>query len=85
MPSPLRCPTRQGHGIVVQCLFPRQPGPRTPVTEAVRPTDTSGDLLRKLNVQTQATMIVYKGKAETGRLVGETDPAAIEALLRTGM
>lgn len=47
--------------------------------------DTSGDLLRSLNVQSQATMIVYKGKTETGRTVGETDPAAIEALLRTAM
>lgn len=47
--------------------------------------DTSSDLLRTLNAQSQATMIVYKGKVETGRAVGETDPAAIEALLRTGM
>lgn len=47
--------------------------------------DTSKDLLRSLNVQSQSTMIVYKGKTETARSVGQTDPAAIEALLRTAM
>jgi thiol-disulfide isomerase/thioredoxin len=43
--------------------------------------DTSKDLLRKLHVGQQSTLIVYKGKQEVGRSTGDTDPASIEALL----
>jgi len=43
--------------------------------------DSQKDLLRKFNVQTQSTLIVFKGKQETGRSTGVTDAAAIEALL----
>jgi thioredoxin 1 len=45
--------------------------------------DTSKSLLRTLHVQTQSTLIVYHGATETGRATGATDPAAIEALLKT--
>ena len=37
--------------------------------------------VRALNASMQSTLIVYKGESEVGRLVGETDPEAIEALL----
>ncbi len=43
--------------------------------------DTSKDLLRKLHVAQQSTLIVYKGKQEVGRSTGDTNPASIEALL----
>jgi len=43
--------------------------------------DTSKDLLKRLNVQRQSTLIVYKGGKEVGRSVGDTNPASIEALL----
>jgi thioredoxin 1 len=43
--------------------------------------DTSKELLRKLHVAQQSTLIVYKGKQEVGRSTGDTDPASIEALL----
>ena len=39
------------------------------------------DALKALNVRQQSTLIAYKGKAETGRSVGSTDPAAIEMLV----
>ncbi len=43
--------------------------------------DSQKDLLRKLNVRTQSTLIAYKGTTETGRSVGETQPEWIEGLV----
>ena len=43
--------------------------------------DSQKDLLRKFNVQRQSTLIVFKGKQETGRSTGDTNAASIEALL----
>jgi|ERR1700721_2994389 thioredoxin 1 len=45
--------------------------------------DTSKPLLRKLGVQMQSTLIVYRGTKEMGRLTGATDPAIIKQLLET--
>jgi thiol-disulfide isomerase/thioredoxin len=43
--------------------------------------DSQKDLLRKLNVQKQSTLIVFRGKKEVGRSTGDTNPGRIEALL----
>ena len=43
--------------------------------------DSQKDLLKKFNVQTQSTLIVFKGKQETGRSTGDTNADSIEALL----
>ena len=43
--------------------------------------DSSKPLLRTLHVAQQSTLIVYKGKQEVGRSVGDTNPATIEVLL----
>jgi thioredoxin len=43
--------------------------------------DSQKDLLRKFNVQKQSTLIVFKGKQETGRSTGDTNAASIGALL----
>lgn len=43
--------------------------------------DSQKELLRKFNVQRQSTLIVFKGKQEQGRSVGDTNAASIEALL----
>jgi len=43
--------------------------------------DSQKDLLRRLNVRTQSTLIAFKGETETGRSVGETQPEWIEGLL----
>jgi thioredoxin 1 len=47
--------------------------------------DTQKDVLRAFGVRMQSTLIVFHGAKETGRSVGETDPAAIRALLATGL
>ncbi len=43
--------------------------------------DSQKDLLRKLRVNQQSTLIAYRGKTEVGRTVGDTDPASIAALV----
>ena len=43
--------------------------------------DSQKDALRKLNVQKQSTLIVFKGKAEVGRSTGDTNAGSIAALL----
>jgi thioredoxin 1 len=44
--------------------------------------DSQKEALKLLNVQKQSTLVVFKGKTETGRSTGDTNPAAIEALLK---
>jgi thioredoxin-like negative regulator of GroEL len=43
--------------------------------------DSQKDVLRQLNVQTQSTLIVFKGEREMGRSAGDTNRTSIEALL----
>jgi len=43
--------------------------------------DSQKDLLKKLNVQKQSTLIVFKGKQEVGRSTGDTNAGSIEQLL----
>jgi cytochrome c biogenesis protein CcdA len=43
--------------------------------------DTQDAVVRKFNVSMQGTLIVFTGKIEVGRLIGETDSVAIKALL----
>ncbi len=43
--------------------------------------DDQKDVLQSLNVQIQSTIIVFRGKIEVGRSVGESDPEALKALL----
>lgn len=47
--------------------------------------DSQKDVLKRLNVQRQSTLIVFKGEQEAGRSVADTNPASIEALLAKGI
>jgi thiol-disulfide isomerase/thioredoxin len=47
--------------------------------------DTQKDALRALKVQTQSTLVVFKGKAEVARAVGITRHETIEALMRQAL
>jgi len=47
--------------------------------------DSQKDVVRAFGARSQSTLIVFRGEAETGRSVGETDPAAIEALLASAI
>lgn len=43
--------------------------------------DTEKDIMRSFGATQRSTLIVFKGGRETGRIVGDTRPASIEALL----
>ena len=47
--------------------------------------DAERALKQKLGVRTQSTLIVYRGKRETARLAGETDPARLKAALQSAL
>ncbi|MGL4396551.1 MAG: thioredoxin domain-containing protein [Hyphomicrobium sp.] len=47
--------------------------------------DTQEDALAAYKTRTQSTLVAFHGDKETGRLVGETKPAAIEALIATSL
>lgn len=47
--------------------------------------DTDKEVLRRLYVQRQSTLIVFKGEREFGRSVGDTDPDRIRALVAKGL
>ncbi len=45
--------------------------------------DTERELRRQLNVRTQSTVIVYKGKQEQKRLAGDTDDKVLRDVFTT--
>jgi thiol-disulfide isomerase/thioredoxin len=47
--------------------------------------DSQKEILAKFRVNSQSTMIVFKGGKELDRQVGQTDPATIETLLREAL
>jgi thiol-disulfide isomerase/thioredoxin len=47
--------------------------------------DTQKDVLRELHVQKQSTLLAFKNGKEVARLVGDTRPKAIEALMRKAL
>ncbi|MFM9941195.1 MAG: TlpA family protein disulfide reductase [Hyphomicrobiaceae bacterium] len=47
--------------------------------------DMEKDVLKVFGVTRQSTLIVFKGAQETGRSIGEVDPARLEALLRSAL
>lgn len=47
--------------------------------------DSAKGVLKQFRVTAQSTLIMFKGKIETGRSTGETDPAAITALVAKGL
>ena len=47
--------------------------------------DSAKDVLKRFRVQSQSTLIVFKGANEVGRSTGETNPAKIKALVSKGL
>lgn len=47
--------------------------------------DDQKDIVRALGAQMQSTLIAYRGATEVGRTVGDTNPASIEALVRSAI
>lgn len=47
--------------------------------------DKQKDVLRKLNAQKQATLIMFKGAVEVGRSIGDTSKTSIERLIASAL
>jgi thiol-disulfide isomerase/thioredoxin len=47
--------------------------------------DTQKDVLKEMHVSVQSTLIAFKGKTETARATGITDPAEIRALFERSL
>ena len=47
--------------------------------------DSAKDVLKRFRVQSQSTLIVFKGADEVGRSTGDTNPATIKALVAKGL
>ncbi|TCT07676.1 thioredoxin family protein [Aquabacter spiritensis] len=47
--------------------------------------DTQKAVVRELGAQSQSTLVAFQGKTETGRSVGDTNPASIAALVRSAV
>lgn len=56
-----------------------------PVTVLVVDYDKARDLKQQLGVRAQSTLIVYRGKKETARIAGETDPGKLRAALQSAL
>lgn len=47
--------------------------------------DTAKNVTNMFKAQYQSTLIMFKGRTETARSTGQTDPAAIKALVQSGL
>lgn len=45
--------------------------------------DSQKAIVREFRAQSQSTLIAFRGKTETGRSVGDTDPNSIAALVKS--
>ena len=77
------CPTCKAQGPVLKTLL-ADPKNKDMVMLRVN-FDTQLDVLKAFNVQSQSTLIVFKGAKETGRSVGDTDVSSIAALMATAI
>lgn len=77
------CPTCKAQGPILKSLLD-QPSNKSIMMFRVN-FDTQTEVLKELKVQSQSTLIVFKGMKEMGRSVGDTDPASIGALLASAI
>lgn len=75
------CPTCKAQKPIVDKLA-EQPSNKDLVIFAVD-FDSQQSVVRQLHAQSQSTLIAFRGKAETARSVGDTDPDSIAALVQS--
>lgn len=73
------CPTCKAQAPIIKDVTSRAAFKQMIVFEVDFDTQTS--VVRSLGARMQSTLIVFKGRDEIARSVGETDPGAIEAQL----
>lgn len=77
------CPTCKVQAPIIESLLTKPEFKNVTVFEV--DFDSQKDALRALNTQKQSTLITFKGKTETGRSTGDTNPASIEKLFRAAI
>jgi thioredoxin 1 len=75
------CPTCKAQKPIVDKLA-EQPSNKDLVIFAVD-FDSQQSVVRQLRAQSQSTLIAFRGKTETARSVGDTDPESIAALVQS--
>lgn len=78
------CPTCKEQKAILNNLLLPEPKFKDMVVLRVD-FDSQKDFVSKFGARMQSTLIVYKGKTEVGRSVGDTDPASIAALLEKAL
>lgn len=76
------CPTCRAQEKVFNDL---KPDASLPLMLFVVDYDKERTLKQQLGVRSQSTVIVYRGKKETARVAGETDPVRLRAALQTAL
>jgi thioredoxin 1 len=76
------CPTCRAQTQVLETLK-KEPG--LDVTVLVADYDTEKELKRQYHVRAQSTLIAFKGSKESGRVVGDTSPEGIKAILKSAL
>ena len=75
------CPTCKAQEPIVDSLA-EQPANKDLVIFSVD-FDSQKPIVRQFRAQSQSTLIAFRGKTETARSVGDTDPGAIAALVQS--
>jgi thioredoxin 1 len=76
------CPTCRAQDKALEVL---KADPALDVTVLSVDYDKETELKRQLNVRSQSTFIVYRGKVERSRQIGETSPEGIRKVLRSSL
>ena len=77
------CPTCKAQKPIINALA-AQPETKALVIFEVD-FDTQKPVVRSFNAQSQSTLIAFRGKTETARSVGDTNPASIAALVKSSL
>lgn len=76
------CPTCKAQDKVFESL---KSDPSLKLTLMQADYDTEKALAREMKITAQSTLVVFHGATERARVVGETDPAKLKALLARGL
>jgi len=79
--SATRCPTCKAQKPIIDSLA-EQSANNDLVIFSVD-FDSQKPIVRQLRAQSQSTLIAFRGKTETARSVGDTDPGSIAALVQS--
>ena len=75
------CPTCKAQEPIIDSLA-EQPANKDLVIFSVD-FDSQKPIVRKFRAQNQSTLIAFRGKTETARSVGDTEPSSIAALVQS--